>query len=224
MRQKLTAFVLSFLGCSAPCFATPWIHEVFYDAEGADAASVFTELAGLPGMALEGYRLVGIDGATGAVYRQIELTGASIPADGLLVIATSRALGELVQVRDFTADVDWQNGPDAIQIRDALGGIVDALQYGDAGARFLGEGPFAPDGPPGFSLTRDLLGTDTGDNGADFAIVAPTPGAGRSLAAAPEPPSWFLFFPALLAVAGYRRSPIGAAAWAGAFRLSRPEG
>lgn len=196
MKLKSIAFLIGLLALSRPSLAVPWLHEVFYDAEGSDAAHVFTEIAGNPGTSLDGYRLVGIDGASGLVYRQIDLTGALIPEDGLLVIATSRALGALLSVRDFIADVDWQNGPEAIQIWNALGEVVDALQYGDAGALHLGEGLFAPDPTSGFALTRDLLGTDTGNNHADFQVAAPTPGEGLEIVPvpvpvpAPEPASW----------------------------------
>ncbi|MGH9392425.1 MAG: hypothetical protein ACRD1Z_22705 [Vicinamibacteria bacterium] len=174
-------------GAPFPGFSFPLIHEVFYDAAGTDAAHVFTEISGLPGTTLDGYRLVGIDGATGLSYRRIDLTGATIPSDGLLVIATVRAVGELLSVRDFIADVDWQNGPDGIQLWDPVGVIVDALQYGDAGAHHFGEGLFALDPEMGFSLTRDLESSDTGDNRTDFAVSTPTPGTGRALSSVPEP-------------------------------------
>jgi hypothetical protein len=187
MKLRWISFWIGVLGFSAPGFAVPLLHEVFYDAEGSDAAHVFTEIAGIPGTALDGYRLVGIDGDSGLVYRQIDLTGAVIPGDGLLVIATAQALGEVLSVRDFIAPVDWQNGPEAIQIWDALGVVVDALQYGDAGSHHLGEGLFAPDPPMGFSLTRDLLSSDTGDNQTDFQVSTPTPGTGRVVASVPEP-------------------------------------
>jgi len=207
MKLRLISFLTGLLGLSVPGFAVPLIHEVFYDAEGADAPHVFTEISGLPGTSLDGYRLVGIDGASGLAYRQIDLSGALIPEDGLLVIATARALGELLSVRDFIADVDWQNGPEAIQIWDALGAVVDALQYGDAGSLRLGEGLFAPDPPTGFSLTRDLLSTDIGDNRTDFQVSTPTPGTGRALASVPEPPAFLVLVAGLLGLISFRRSP-----------------
>lgn len=187
MRLRLVLLGIGFLGFSPPGFAIPLIHELFYDAEGADAPHVFTEISGLPGTSLDGYRLVGIDGATGLVYRQIDLTGASIPEDGLLVIATAKASDLLLSVRNFVADVDWQNGPEAVQLWDSLGVVVDALQYGSAGSRHLGEGLFAPDPEAGFSLTRDLVGSDTGDNRTDFQVSTPTPGTGFALSSVPEP-------------------------------------
>ena len=82
------------------------IQEVLYDGPGADAPSVFTELFGTPGMSLDNYTLVGINGRFGTSYRTISLTGAVIPADGVLVIATGDANASLALVRDLTANVD----------------------------------------------------------------------------------------------------------------------
>ncbi|HEY7698347.1 MAG TPA: hypothetical protein VIE88_08015 [Vicinamibacteria bacterium] len=208
MKRRLVLFATGLLGTllhGFPALAVPLIHEVFYDAEGVDAAHVFTEISGLPGTRLDGYRLVGIDGGSGLVYRQFDLTGASIPEDGLLVIATARASGELLAVRDFVADVDWQNGPEAVQLWDSLGAVVDALQYGDAGPRRLGEGRFAPDPPMGLSLTRDLLSSDTGDNQTDFLVSTPTPGTGRALSSVPEPAASLVLVLGLLGIRARHR-------------------
>ena len=94
--------------------AGPIIHEVFYDAVGSDTGQVFTEIYGETGMSLSGWSLVGINGSGGSPYRTIDLTGAVIPADSLLVIAQSSATPLLAGLRDFVANVDWQNGPDAV--------------------------------------------------------------------------------------------------------------
>jgi hypothetical protein len=189
MNLASTSFCFAaLLGISAPSSATPWIHEVLYDPEGADAPFVFTELGGLPGMSLDGYRLVGIDGGTGSVYREVALSGALIPADGLLVIAGAAALGEVLAARDFIGSIDWQNGPDAVQLWDPFGAVVDALQYGNTAPYALGEGAYAPDPQSGFALTRDLSGSDTGDNLTDFRASAPTPGTGFVLSTPPPVP------------------------------------
>jgi hypothetical protein len=189
MNLATTSFCLTtLLGISAPSSGVPWIHEVFYDPEGADAPFVFTELGGLPGTSLDGYRLVGIDGGTGSVYREIALSGAFIPADGLLVIAGTAAIGEVLAARDFIANIDWQNGPDAVQLWDSVGAVVDALQYGDAAPFSLGEGAHAPDPLNGLALSRDLFGSDTGDNLTDFQVSAPTPGSGLLLSTPPPVP------------------------------------
>ena len=188
--------------------ATPIIQEVFYDALGPDKGSVFTELYGSPGTALDGWSLVGVNGANGMPYRTLDLTGAVIPTDGLLVLATASAIGALLAVRDVVANVDWQNGPDAVLLYDAFGGLVDALQYGSAGMHNRGAGAPAPDSPAGLGLTRDALSTDTGDNATDFFASPPTPG----FRAAPVPVSEPSVFGLILV-----------AAWA-ALRRRRPGG
>jgi hypothetical protein len=191
MKRFSLCLLLVFGLLARPGFALPVLYEVYYDAPGADAGLVFTELAGAPGTSLEGFRLVGIDGATGLSYRSIDLSGAVIPADGILLIATARAVLELLSMADFIADVDWQNGPDAVELRDALGALVDALQYGEAGGRVLGEGVPAPDPPSGFALTRTGPEADTNDNATDFIVAEPSPG--RLFASVPEPATAMLF-------------------------------
>ena len=170
---------------SQPVQAAPIIQEVFYDASGTDSADAFTEIFGLAGMSLDGWSLVGINGGTGSAYRTLDLTGAVIPADGLLVIATSSADASLAGVRDFTANVDWQNGPDTVRLLDPFAVVIDALQYGDAGVKNVGFGLPAPDAAAGSSLSRDLFGANTGDNFADFIAGMPSPGVGP----APIPPT-----------------------------------
>ena len=153
------------------------IQEVLYDAVGAEAAGVFTELSGPAGTSLDGWSLVGINGGTGTSYRTVDLSGAAIPADGILVVATASAEAGLAAARDLVGSVDWQNGPDAVQLLDGDGQIVDALQYGDAGAFNAGEGTPAPSAAAGQSLSRDAAGTDSDDNAADFSVLqVPTPG------------------------------------------------
>lgn len=174
--MRHTLLVLAALATSSPALPLPHIHEVFYDAVGSDRTAVFTELFGVPGDSLDGWVLAGIDGSTGLAYRTIALAGAVVPDDGLLVIATARAVGDLLLARDFIGDVDWQNGPDAVQLWDPFGSIADALQYGEAPGVAAGEGLPAPDVLAGFSLSRDRKSTDTGDNRLDFTVGVPTPG------------------------------------------------
>ena len=103
----------------------------------------------------------------------------AIPSDGILLITTSHAAADLLANSDFFGEVDWQNGPDAVQLRDSWGEIIDALQYGDAGVYNAGEGDPAADVSSGSSLSRDVLGTDTNDNLTDFMPTSsPTPGTG----------------------------------------------
>ncbi|MDP7042356.1 MAG: hypothetical protein QGF91_06855, partial [Gammaproteobacteria bacterium] len=103
---------------------------------------------------------------------------------------TDSASASLAAVRDFVANVDWQNGPDAVRLFEGEM-LIDALQYGDAGMFNAGEGNYAVDVTGATSLSRDLFGTDTGDNALDFSAVAPTPGTGPAVV--PIPAAAWLF-------------------------------
>jgi hypothetical protein len=197
--KTLTVFTL-LLAIPLSAQATVVIQEVLYDGPGSDGDDVFTELSGMPGTDLEGWSLVGINGSDGQAYRTIDLSGLSIPDDGVFVIATSAANITLALQRDFIANVDWQNGPDALHLLNGSD-IVDALQYGDAGAFNAGEGAFALDISGDLSLSRDLLGTDTNINAADFGSGIPTPGA----SVVPIPAAAWLFASGLGLLSMFRR-------------------
>ena len=153
------------------------IQEVLYDGPGSDADDVFTEIVGPGGMSLQGWALVGINGENGELYRTVDLSGAAIPADGVLVVATASAAEPLLAQRDWVGSVDWQNGPDAVLLQGPQGEVVDALQYGNADPFNQGEGTPASLVPAGASLGRDALSSDTGDNAVDFGVIEmPTPG------------------------------------------------
>ena len=197
------------LGLTAqPASAAPIIQEVFYDAAGPDSSQAFTEIFGPAGMLLDGWSLVGINGGTGLPYRTLDLTGATIPGDGLLVVATSSADPGLAAIRDFVANIDWQNGPDAVQLLDPFMSIIDAIQYGDAGVNNAGFGATAFDAPAGSSLSRDLFGTQTFDNASDFTVGLPSPGMGPTPVTpqpVPEPSTLLLLTCGLLPFAARRR-------------------
>lgn len=163
------------------------ISEVLYDAVGTDNGTVFVELWGVPGTSLDGWHLEGVNGADGAITPNLALTG-QIPADGFFVVADSDLGTTLVAEADLLLNFDFQNGPDSIVLRDALGNVLDALGYGVFGAAeiFAGEGRPAPDGLAGQSLARLFANRDTNDNAADFGLLdIPTPGRGPI--ALPEP-------------------------------------
>ncbi len=153
------------------------ISELLYDAVDTDD-DVFVELRGPAGASLSGYTLVGVNGNGGDVYKTVALTG-SIPADGVYLVANTTAAAWIAQHADQIASVDFQNGPDSVQLRSPSGQVLDALGYGNfSGWVFAGEGTPAPATGPGKSLTRDTDATDTGDNFTDFTVSAtPTPGA-----------------------------------------------
>lgn len=178
MRRSAVLFKFcAVLGLSiCPAIAQVQIHEVLYDGVGSDEDEVFTELTGPPGMLLDGWSVEGVNGGSGTVYRSIALDGVTMPADGVLTIATASALGAVQDARDLVGSVDWQNGPDAIRIVDPDGQVADALQYGDAGVNNVGEGAPAARTAAGESLSRNDLGVDTHDNAADFSVSSPTPG------------------------------------------------
>ena len=180
LASGLLALVLCTVQAATAQTNTPvLIQEVLYDGSGTDSEEAFTEISGPPGKVMDGWSLVGVNGSNGEPYRTIALDGATIPADGLLVVAHENATGDALTHRDFTANVDWQNGPDAVQLRDPQDQVVDALQYGDAGQHNAGEGNPAPEVASGQSLSRAADGADTDDNLADFtAQDSPTPGTG----------------------------------------------
>jgi hypothetical protein len=154
------------------------INEVLYDAEGADH-DVFVELWGAPNTILDGMTLIGVNGSNGGEYKEIYLTGMIGP-DGYFVVAHSEASVAISAAADMTTHkVDYQNGPDSIQLR-YLGTLVDAVAYGDFGATEVAAGEGSPaleSGAPGQSIGRQTDGLDSDDNSEDFVSFAvPTPG------------------------------------------------
>lgn len=152
------------------------IDEVYYDAVGGDTPRVFTELWGPPGTPLDGLSLVGVNGNGGAVYGTVPLAGV-IGGDGFYLVAHPDAEPALAAVADLLhRAVDWQNGPDSVQLRRGVE-VIDAVGYGDfANAVFAGEGRPAPDVAE-LALSRDAMHGDTDDNLADFTAGPPTPRA-----------------------------------------------
>jgi hypothetical protein len=200
LRRKAPALAVLFAALFAgnAARALPVLSEVLYDAAGPDDGATFVELYGLPGTSLEGWTIEAVNGSDGGVTHTLPLSGA-LPADGVLVIADSAAGGgTLVPGADLLLEFDFQNGPDSVVLRDALGSVVDALGYGTftPGEVFAGEGSPAPDPAAGSSVARVFADVDSDDNAADFtSLDAPTPGS-VPLSTVPEPA------PALLLVTG----------------------
>jgi len=181
------------------------ISEVLYDAAGTDNGNVFVELFGAPGSILDGLFLEGVNGADGSVYSSIALSGI-MPADGVFVIGDDVGDGTtLVGNADLVMNVDFQNGPDSVVLRDA-NGVLDALGYGDfTGGVFAGEGSPAPDVPGGSSLARINPSLDSNDNLADFMpLDVPTPGS-IPVSTVPLPPAVMLFLSGMLGLVGVAR-------------------
>jgi hypothetical protein len=205
-RTALAALALAALS-AASAGALPLLSEVLYDAESSDDGAVFVELYGAPGTSLEGWTVEGVNGADGEVTVTLALSGA-IPEDGVFVVADAGATGPTaVAGADLVLDFDFQNGPDSVVLRDALGTAVDAVGYGtfEAGTFFAGEGSPAPDGPAGSSVARVFANVDTDDNAADFALLeTPTPGL-APVSPVPEPGGAALVATGLAALALFGR-------------------
>lgn len=192
----------------SPVQASIVLSEVLYDSTGSDNGNVFVELLGAPGTVLDNLLLEGINGSDGTVYRSIALSGV-IPADGIFVIGDDSGDGTtLVAGTDLVAEVDFQNGPDSIVLRD-LNGVLDALGYGDfTGAIFSGEGSAAPDAAAGSSLARFNPLLDTDNNLADFVVLdIPTPGT-VPVATVPLPPALLLFLSGMLGLVSISRKRV----------------
>jgi parallel beta-helix repeat protein len=160
-----------------PAPAKVLINEVLYNSVGPDI-DVFVELKGPPGQSLAGYSLVGVNGNGTGDYNIISL-GGTIPGSGFFVVSHPEAMPSISDMaQQFSDKVDYENGPDNIQLR--YGSLtVDAVGYGTfgGGAVFAGEGSPAPGVAAGSSLGRDASSEDTDNNAADFyEYTSPTPG------------------------------------------------
>ncbi len=153
------------------------INEIHHDPPEADAPNVFIELFGPPGAPLEGYRLVGVNGANGQDYAAIPLEG-NLPRDGFFVIAHPDANPALRAIASqLHPSADLQNGPDSIQLR-FQDQRIDSLAYGDFDPDEFpaGEGDPAREGLDAESLSRNGRQVDSDNNARDFSPADPSPG------------------------------------------------
>lgn len=207
-RGALCAFCFSSVALSLPSSACAVVlSEILYDATGTDAGKVFVELYGAPGTDLGGWSLRGVNGGDGNVYKTVNLSGI-IPLDGVFVIGDLASGSTGVPNADQIVSVDFQNGPDSVQLYNGSM-LIDALGYGDfTGLFFGGEGNAAPAVPSGSSLARIDPLIDTGDNFADFAVLTtPTPGA-VPVSAVPLPASLYLLGSGLAMLSTRRRAKV----------------
>ena len=125
-----------------PAVASPWINELHYDNRGADTDE-FVEIAGTAGTDLSDWLLVGYNGASGSVYRTVQLSGM-IP---------DQQNGRGTLAFDF---VGLQNGsPDGIALIDPSDAVVEFLSY---------EGSFtAANGPAVGRASMDIGVSESGD-------------------------------------------------------------
>lgn len=199
------ALCLSAITLSLPSSACAVvISEILYDASASDAGNVFVELYGAPGTDLSGWSLQAVNGGDGSVYKTVTLSGV-IPLDGVFVIADPLSGGGTnIANADLITSVDFQNGPDSVQLFNGAT-LVDAIGYGDfTGLFFAGEGMAAPDPAAGSSLARINPFIDGNDNLTDFTVLAmPTPGM-VPVSTVPLPASLYLFGSGLSLLAARR--------------------
>ena len=157
----IVAFVYLILTASASSQVV--INEVLYDPPSKDAGC-FVELMGPPGLSLDDYFLLGVNGEGGKQYNLIALSGHRVPSDGYFVVAQDKNVPDADLI---DGKVDFQNGPDNIELWRGEKKI-DAVGYGDfSEAVFTGEGDPTFD-LSGYSIGRRPDGADTDNNSSDF--------------------------------------------------------
>lgn len=193
------------------------INEYSYDmftAAGADATDSreFVELynpSTTASVDISGWTLRASDtagpvfGPTGDDNPDYKITGA--PGSGTTVLAPGAfyVVGGLavpnVNQSPGSGSGLWENGPDAIELLDGNGAVIDTVIYErNQAAMAIGEAEGAywanfvsVDGTQ-YSLSRWTDGLDSGDNGYDFGVAPETPGtsnhASRAVITAYTPP------------------------------------
>ena len=163
------------------------IHEILYDALESDTdGNEFIELHGTPNAEIEGYQLILVNGTDGKVMKIITLPeNSQIRGNGIFLIAdaqTGKPSQSNIEGADLIDNFDPQNGPDALQLLDDQGRLIDPLTYGTGAVLIatngflMGEGDPASDVEEGHSLSRKD-GIDTNMNQVDFIeLEIPTPG------------------------------------------------
>lgn len=162
------------------------INEFDYDQAGADTAE-FVEIVNpnTSAVDLADYRIELVNGSNGRRYGAYATTGR-LAAGGYFVIA-DRAVIDALPAGTAAMPLKsggLQNGPDGIRIVEAATGrALDSVHYRDP-VPGVGEGRPAPKDATAVptSIGRCPDGSDSDDNGADFATMTPTPGAANACA------------------------------------------
>jgi hypothetical protein len=163
----------AYVACARPCDARVVINELYYDHPGTDTGHEFIELHSTTDVDLSGAAIEFHNG-TGTTWTLVwrAAAGTHIGAQGILLVG-----GELVvPAPDAVISFALQNGPDAIRLVSADGGLLDTVGYGGLDQPGFVEGVGVAPVAAGRSIARVLDGVDSDDNSLDFAAAVPTPG------------------------------------------------
>ena len=194
------------------------INEIDYDQPGTDTAE-FIELfnPGSTAISLNDYSIELINGRDSSTYRNIDLSGFNIGANGYFVVC-----GDTTMVANcdysFTTTNSWfQNGaPDAVALYENTS-LLDSLSYEGALPLFT-EGNFMTvddNNTDIASLARIANGVDSNNNALDFQLGCITPGSANiagvgdctvsSVSAVPLPAAVWLFGSGIICMVGFAR-------------------
>ena len=155
------------------------VHE-FQVASGASTAGEFVEIAGPPGMSLEGHRIVFRTGQGDTDIGIFEFAaGDAVPTDGFMLIAPAGFTGAAPDKTYTSAAGILEDAGGGLAIRQGAldtGTIIDSVGYGSQTTNaFVKIHPVAAP-PAGQSAARTPKCQNGGDNFIDFTIGPPTPG------------------------------------------------
>lgn len=194
------------------------INEIDYDQPGTDTAE-FIELfnTGASTISLDNYSIMLINGTNSSSYRNIDLSGFDIDADGYFVICSDNTAVANCNYSFTTSDGWLQNGsPDAIGLYEN-DSLIDSLSYEGALLVYT-EGSvltLSDNNVDIVSLSRISNGIDSNDNAADFQLGCITPGSSNiagsgdcsmsSVSAVPVPAAAWLFGSGIIGLVGMAR-------------------
>jgi len=194
------------------------INEIDYDQPGADTAE-FIELfnTGTSDVSLNDYSIDLINQNASSIYKNINLSGFNISANGYFVICGDASLVANCDY-SFTSASSWfQNGTkDAIGLYNNLT-LLDSLSYEGLVTPFTeGDALIAKDNNSDIvSLSRITNGIDSNNNNLDFQLGCITPGSANiagtgncsvsSISAVPLPAAVWLFGSGLIGLVGFAR-------------------
>jgi 5'-nucleotidase len=179
----LVAGGLAFAPVASAASSTIVINEIFGaggNGSGASAAPYrndFIELKniGTAPVSVKGW-LVQYGSATGSAWSGSTVLSGTIAPGGSYLIqeaAGSNTAAAALPAPNASGDIAMAAAAGKVQLVDTDSTVVDLVGYGTANA-FEGTGPtVAPSTTK--SVSRNAAGTDTDDNKADFAAVAPSP-------------------------------------------------